>query len=104
MGARESGAGVDKGGAVYVFYGSKEGIPEGPAGSAKTILTGTSTGGNFGSSVAIVDVNGDGYADVVVGAPKHEKNGAVFVFYGGKDGIKSRKATEADAVLLGSPK
>ncbi len=104
IGARESGAGVEKGGAVYVFYGSKEGIPEGAAGSAKTILGGTSTGGNFGFSVAVGDINGDGYADVIVGAPSHEKSGAIFIFYGSKDGIKSRKATEADAILRGGTK
>lgn len=102
IGARESGAGVEKGGAVYVFHGGKEGIPEGAASSAKTILTGTSTGGNFGFSVAVLgDVNGDGYADVIVGAPNHEKSGAAFILYGSKDGIKSRKATEADVSLLG---
>jgi hypothetical protein len=105
MGARESGAGVQKAGAVYIFYGSKNGIEDGPAGSAKTILTGASTGGNFGFSVAILgDVNGDGYADAIVGAPAHEKAGAAFIFYGSKDGIQSKKATEADVILLGRAK
>jgi hypothetical protein len=105
VGARESSTGAPKAGAVFVFYGGKEGVAEGPAGSAKTVLTGAATGDNFGFSVAILgDVNGDGYADVIVGAPGHEKSGAAFIFYGGKDGIKSRKASEADAILLGRAK
>jgi len=105
IGARESGAGVDKGGAVYIFYGGKEGIPEGAAGSAKTILTGATTGGKFGFSVVVLgDVNGDGIPDVIVGAPGHEKRGAAFIFYGSKDRIRSRKATEADAILRGGGK
>lgn len=105
IGARESGAGVEKGGAVFIFHGGKEGIEGGPAASAKTILTGTETGSHFGFSVAVLgDVNGDGHADLIVGAPVHEKAGAAFVFYGSKDGIKSRKATEADVILLGGSK
>lgn len=105
IGARESGAGVEKGGAVFIFHGGKEGIEGGPAASAKTILTGTETGSHFGFSVAVLgDVNGDGYADLIVGAPAHEKSGAAFIFYGSKEGIKSRKATEADVILLGASK
>lgn len=44
-------------------------------------------GGKFGWSVALVgDVNGDGFADLAVGARGQEQNrGNVFVYYGGAD-------------------
>ena len=51
-------------------------------------------GANLGSSVAgLGDLNGDGYADVAVGAPHHNgdlsNEGAAFVAHGGAAGITS---------------
>jgi hypothetical protein len=40
---------------------------------------------------------------VIVGAPGHAKSGGVFVFLGAADGVKGRKAMEADVVLLAKP-
>ena len=54
-------------GAVYVFYGS----PNGPSVIADWTVQGSQADDYFGQSVATVgDVNGDGYADVIVGGAK----------------------------------
>lgn len=41
---------------------------------------------DFGYSVTIGDINGDGYADIIVGAPNDEidAHGRVYVYFGGK--------------------
>lgn len=74
-------------GAAYVYYGSAAGIN----------LTGfkiesNQAGAKFGSSVAGAgDVNGDGFSDIVVGAPEYTKTipkaGGVFIFMGSQAGI-----------------
>ena len=88
---RNNAAGLDAGRA-YVFYG-------GPGADAVADLT--ITGGFFeglGVSVGTAgDVNGDGYADVVVGAYKSSSQvGRAYVYYGGP----TPDAT-ADLVLTG---
>ena len=63
---------------AFLFHGGPEGIPPEPAG----VLSGS---GAYGTSVDIAgDVNGDGYIDVVVGAPDSSH---AFVYLGSADGI-----------------
>lgn len=55
----------------------------------KLELTGWSPGGQFGSSIAVGDLDGDGKDELVIGAPatdtnSRENNGAVYVFKDGK--------------------
>ncbi len=52
-------------------------------------------GDRYGNTVAIVgDLNGDGYADLAVGAPEYHDTGAVFLFFG-------PSAVYPDLVLMG---
>ena len=79
---------------VYLYLGSAAGL----ATTAAAVLTGPS-GGGFGSSLASAgDVDGDGFADLVVGAPKTGSNaGAIYVYRGGAGGL----ATVPLLALLG---
>jgi len=57
-----------------------------------TVLEYNQAGSSMGKSVASAgDVNGDGYSDVLVGAPKYDNGqtdeGVVFVYYGSASGI-----------------
>ena len=74
--------------------------------------TGDREGASFGTSVAGAgDVNGDGYADVIVGAPSYTSDpvnqsgeGAVFVFYGSPSGLSATpdwmvESNQADAAF-----
>jgi hypothetical protein len=69
---------------VHVYYGSLNGL------DAANILTIQGEGG-FGCAVSIVeDINGDDYADVVIGAPDNDhKKGKLFVYYGSTDRMTS---------------
>jgi hypothetical protein len=76
-------------GAVFVFYGSENGITS----VMSQTLLGTQTGALFGSAVSNGgDVNGDGYGDIVVGARGYdngnvENTGAIFVYFGSGAGL-----------------
>ena len=64
-------------GQAYVFYGTSSGL--GSAG--RTLLTGPFAD-DYGRAVAGAgDVNGDGYADVLVGAPAFSSNSGRFYLY-----------------------
>ncbi len=85
-------------GAVFVYYGSVEGIIEG----AYTILESNNAHAYFGVSVSDAgDVNGDEFDDIVVGAMYYSNGesseGAGFVFHGSAAGI-----VEIPAVILES--
>jgi len=75
-------------GAVFVFYGSASG----PGVSADLVLEQDQAGAQFGYSVNLAgDVNNDGYADIVIGAPFYDQTqsdeGRIFVYHGSASGI-----------------
>ena len=74
-------------GRALAYLGSASGLSSTPAWTAD----GPSfSGSHFGQSVASAgDVNGDGYADVIVGAPDFAGQGRVFVYLGSASGLGS---------------
>ena len=71
-------AGLGNAGKVYLYYGSSA-----PNAVADLTLTGVFND-DFGVSISAADVNGDGYSDIIVGAPSPNTTpGKVLVYYGG---------------------
>jgi FG-GAP repeat/FG-GAP-like repeat len=107
VGANFYDAGESNEGATFVFLGSASGVADGSPASAAATLQGNQVNASFGSSVGGAgDVNGDGYADVVVGASGYDSGqldeGGAFVFLGSATGIASAGAGAAATVLEGN--
>jgi hypothetical protein len=86
VGADQFANGSTYEGAIYVFYGSATGITT----TTTDIVEGNGIYAQLGTSVAAAgDINGDGYADVIAGAPGIAQNyaGIAYVYYGGAWGI-----------------
>ncbi|MFN3199697.1 MAG: FG-GAP-like repeat-containing protein [Bradymonadia bacterium] len=57
----------------------------------------------FGHSVDVGDVNGDGLADILVGAPTRAEGGAVMVYFGRDDrGVITLRGNDNDETLAGT--
>ncbi|GAA1835191.1 VCBS repeat-containing protein [Microlunatus capsulatus] len=83
-------------GAVQVFYGAAGGLSGARGRVLHQDVAGVAdqaeAGDRFGSSVAMGDLNGDGFGDLAVGVPLEDVNGradagAVQVFYGSASGL-----------------
>jgi FG-GAP repeat/FG-GAP-like repeat len=84
-------------GGAFVYLGSASGLQATPAWTAES----NQASARFGYSVGTAgDVNGDGYSDVVVGAPLHDNleidEGRAFVYLGGASGLQSSPAWTAE--------
>ncbi len=90
VGASQYGNGPGEGGRVYLYLGSATGL----ATTAVWTADGDQGNDKFGYSVATAgDVNGDGYSDVIVGAPMYDRGqtdeGRAFVYLGSASGYLS---------------
>jgi hypothetical protein len=98
VGAYLNSAGGAFAGRAYVYFGG----PGGADATADVTLTGAAAGDQFGNSVSGAgDVNGDGYDDVIVGAPRNDAGGAdagrAYVYFGG-----AAMNNTADVTLTGA--
>ncbi|HEX8089029.1 MAG TPA: hypothetical protein VF762_09265 [Blastocatellia bacterium] len=86
------GSTIRKAGAVYVIFGRRD-LPsvidtsKAQPGGAEVTILGVNDGDRFGFAIAAADVNGDGVADLIVGAPQVSSTtlqavGAVYVLFG----------------------
>ncbi|GGM98140.1 hypothetical protein GCM10010967_34940 [Dyadobacter beijingensis] len=99
-GASQANIGKNKEGAAFIWYGNIAGIPSNTPWSNSLSLD--QADAEFGTSVSGAgDVNGDGYGDVIVGAPKHDNGqsdeGVASVFYGSNGGCSIGNKTLLDA-------
>ncbi len=96
-GARFYSDGQSLEGGAFLFHGSPDGLrktPEGLGAPPDWIGQVDQATAQFGYAVSGAgDLNGDGYADVIVGAPYYESTpttlneGAIFLYYGSSDGL-----------------
>ncbi len=91
-------------GAAFVFHGGAALAALGDPNTASTTLQGDQNGAQLGFNVASAgDVNGAGYADVVVGAPNYAfgatPEGSAFLFYGSASGVESGSPADADGTF-----
>lgn len=76
-------------GNVYIFYGKASNFSQTSSSQADTIITGNGTQ-YLGSNFAVGDLNGDGFADIALGAPNDNSvDGAIYIFYGSANRIAS---------------
>jgi hypothetical protein len=85
-------------GRAYLYHGSPRGLRPSPG----WVAEGDQPGGWFGRSVSTAgDVNGDGYDDVIVGAPKFDggemDEGRAFLYHGSAGGLSTTASWTAEA-------
>jgi hypothetical protein len=84
-GGTRSSAGV-----TYIFNGSSAGTNT----AARSAIEGAAAGDLFGSAIASGDINGDGFADIAIGAVgSASERGHVSVLFGSALGVSSMRAT-----------
>ena len=99
VGAALASAGLTKNGRAVLYRGSASGLASNPAWS----VAGDQDSARFGASVATAgDVDGDGYAEVIVGAPDEDFGGSnrigeAFLYLGSRTGLP----TAATETLVG---
>ena len=87
VGAPKYDAGIYREGAAFLFPGS----PGGLAAQPTWIGRGAQQGSRYASALSSGDVNGDGYDDLLIGAPQYRGDntgeGAAFLYYGSPFGL-----------------
>ena len=106
VGSPGDSPGHSKAGAAFVYHGSASGLgtrpsaPSGPTPQPDWRVESNREGASLGWSVASAgDVNNDGFADVIVGAPwygnGHAREGAAFVYHGSASGLSTARSAPA---------
>jgi hypothetical protein len=90
-----------KAGTVFAFYGSPGGLQSLP----QWRFDGDQTGADLGAAVAAAgDINGDGFADILVAAPRYNhdqsREGRVYAFYGSSTGLPSTPNWQIESDLV----
>ena len=90
-------------GRAFVYHGSAAGLPTTSAWTAES----DQASAEFGVSVATAgDVNGDGFSDVIVGAPFYDNGqineGRAFVYRGSAAGLATTSAWTAEGEQIGA--
>jgi hypothetical protein len=97
----EAGGGTGGAGRVYLWSGGPSGIGGEPF--ARPVSPAPAVDAEFGTSLAVTDLQGDGFADVLVGAPRDGGGaGRIYRVDGGRAGGSAREVTlptELDAQL-----
>ncbi len=98
VGAHNYDNGLTYEGRAFVYHGSSTGLNAYPSWTAESNQAQT----GFGYSVASAgDVNGDGYSDVIVGAPWYDNSesneGRVFVYHGSSTGLNASPSWTAES-------
>lgn len=90
-------------GIVYIFYSSgANGVTATSTTAASRTITGESTT-TFGDIFVTGDLNGDGYADLVVSDSTFPTQGKIYIFYStGSNGITTTLAASASRTILGA--
>ncbi|MCX7045427.1 MAG: integrin alpha [Candidatus Sumerlaeota bacterium] len=100
IGAFTASNGQTQEGRAYLFHGSASGLSATPNWTGESNLAYA----NYGYFVSLAgDVNGDGYSDVIIGAPNYSsggftKNGRAYVYYGSASGLSATPNWTADGV------
>lgn len=94
----QDGSALDEG-AAYVYYGSPVGVAATPSVTLANPMSQANAA--FGSRIASAgDLNGDGYTDLVVGAPFQSnpevQEGNAFVYYGDAGGVTTQPSMIVD--------
>lgn len=81
-------------GEVRVYYGGPNGLGMEP----DWVVAGELSHDRFGTSVADAgDMNGDGFNDLLIGAPGVDNRGKLYLYLGGEDGLATEAIWQASA-------
>ncbi len=92
-------------GRVFIYHGSGSGLPASPN---YVLDDGNQVGLWFGTSVASAgDINGDGYSDVIIGAPRYNDGanfgeGRCFIYHGSSAGLSVSPVSTPDDANQGN--